>query len=95
MSVSYVDFMTQFAGKGVAGEPTGLVAVASGIASITPPPPPSTLGFQSTPACLQTQFGIFLKIQKSARTSKQWVQILPTHCWQKKPTKHEDLHFAV
>ena len=39
MSVSYVDFMTQFAGKGVAGEPTGLVAVASGIASITPPLP--------------------------------------------------------
>ena len=57
--VSYVEFMTRFAGKGVTGEPTGLVAVASGIASIMPPPPPPpTSRFQSTPVCLQTQFGI-------------------------------------
>ena len=91
--VSYVDFMTQFA-----GEPTGLVAVASGIASIMPPPPhppPPRSRCQSTPVCLQTQFGIKKKKYQRGQANHGYKYYLFIVGNNKKSTKHEDLHFAV
>lgn len=87
--------MTQFAGKGVAGEPTGLVAVASGIASIMPPPPHFQISvYTCMPSDTIWHLKIKIKNQRGQADSgyRYYLLIVGNN---KKPTKHEDLHFAV